>query len=286
MVSIVIPTYNRETWLAGAIESVMRQGFRDWELLIVDDGSTDRSAEVVQRLADSRITYVRSEHRGVSRARNLGISLTHFSWICFLDSDDQWEPTKLERQIETLEDFPEYRVAYTNETWIRRGKRVSQRKKHRKYGGWIYHRCLPLCIISPSSVILHRNLLDREGCFDESFPVCEDYELWLRITARHPVLFLDEPLIIKHGGHDDQLSRSRWGFDIYRVAALLKALNSGTLTPSQDLLTRRELVKKAGILASGFRKRGNLAKAREYETLIHTWKQGNRSLRRSRQSSS
>ena len=271
MVSIVLPTYNREAWLSSAIDSVIRQSFRDWELVIVDDGSTDRSADVVRELPDSRLTYVRTDHAGVSKARNLGVSLTHFPWICFLDSDDQWEPSKLERQIEALEEYPEFRIAFTNETWIRRGKRVNQRRKHRKYGGWIYHRCLPLCIISPSSVMLHRELLDEEGLFDESFPVCEDYELWLRISARNPVLFLDEPLIIKFGGHDDQLSRSMWGFDVYRVQALIKVLRAGKLTPAQEIITRRELVTKARILVSGFRKRGNRSESETYEALIRTW---------------
>ncbi len=271
MVSIVIPTYNREAWLASAIDSVKQQSFRDWELVVVDDGSSDQSSEVVRELADSRITYVRVDHGGVSRARNLGVSLTRYPWICFLDSDDQWEPAKLQRQIETLEEFPEFRIVYTNEIWIRRGKRVNQKKKHRKYGGWIYHRCLPLCIISPSSVMLHRELLDKECLFDESFPVCEDYELWLRISARNPVLFLDEPLIIKFGGHDDQLSRSTWGLDVYRVQALTKALTSGHLTPAQQYLTQRELVTKARILVSGFRKRSNLSEIEKYEALIRTW---------------
>ena len=271
MVSIVLPTYNREAWLGCAIDSVIRQSFRDWELVIVDDGSTDQSADVVRGLADSRLTYVRTDHAGVSKARNLGVSLTHFPWICFLDSDDQWEPSKLQRQFEALEEYPEFRIAFTNETWIRRGKRVNQRRKPRKYGGWIYHRCLPLCIISPSSVMLHRELLDKEGLFDESFPVCEDYELWLRISARNPVLFLDEPLIIKFGGHDDQLSRSTWGFDVYRVQALIKVLRAGKLTPAQKIITRRELVTKARILVSGFRKRGNRSESETYEALIRTW---------------
>jgi glycosyltransferase involved in cell wall biosynthesis len=271
MVSIVIPTYNRESWLANAIDSVKQQSFRDWELVIVDDGSSDQSSNVVQELTDSRITYVRVEHGGVSRARNLGVSLTRFPWVCFLDSDDQWTPAKLQRQIETVEEFPEFRIVYTNEIWIRRGKRVNQKKKHRKFGGWIYHRCLPLCIISPSSVMLHRELLEKEGLFDESYTVCEDYELWLRISARNPVFFLDEPLIIKFGGHDDQLSRSTWGLDVYRVRALLKALRSGNLTPAQQIITERELVTKAQILVSGFRKRHNLSEAEKYETLIRTW---------------
>ena len=176
---------------------------------------------------DPRIRHFYQEQRGVSAARNAGIGMSRYPWICFLDSDDQWRPAKLHRQLEELECYPHYQVVYTDEIWIRRGKRVNPRKIHRKYSGWIYHRCLPLCIISPSSILLHRSILEREGLFDETFPVCEDYEMWLRISSRQPILFLEEPLIVKVGGHPDQLSQSRWGLDRYRLQALVKIYSSG-----------------------------------------------------------
>jgi glycosyltransferase involved in cell wall biosynthesis len=271
MVSIIIPSFNRADFLARAIRSVKHQSFHDWELLVIDDGSTDRSSDVVQGLLEERIRYLRVAHGGVSRARNIGISLARYPWLSFLDSDDEWSPTKLQRQIEALEEAPDYRIAYTNETWIRRGQRVNQKKRHHKYGGWIYHRCLPLCIISPSSVMLHRRLLEEVGLFDETLPVCEDYDLWLRVSARNPVFFLDEALITKYGGHDDQLSKSTWGMDAYRVRALEKMLESGKLTPSQRVLTARELVTKSEILLSGFQKRKHLSEADRYEKLIRKW---------------
>ncbi len=271
MISIVIPTYNRCETLARAIASVCNQTFRDWELLVVDDGSTDESCKIVQQFHDHCIRYVSQQHQGVSRARNTGIEQTRFPWITFLDSDDYWHPTKLQRQLEKLETSPHYQVIYTDEIWIRHGKWANPKKIHRKYSGWIYHHCLPRCIISPSSVLLHRKVVEEDGLFDEAFSVCEDYELWLRISSHRPILFLEEPLIVKTGGHTDQLSRGTWGMDRYRVKALVKIYHSGILTSQQKLWTAREIIRKAEILACGFEHRGKSEQAEYYRTIMRDW---------------
>lgn len=267
MVSVIIPTYNRLEYLARAIESVRAQTFADWELIVVDDGSDDGSAQMVEALGDPRIQLIRQPRQGVSAARNRGIQAARHPWIALLDSDDRWQPTKLERQVAVLQSEPEYRLIHSDEIWIRRGRRVNPKKIHRKYGGWIYHRCLPLCVISPSSVLIERRLLDKVGHFDEGYPVCEDYEMWLRICCRHPVRFVDEPLTVKYGGHSDQLSRSRWGLDRYRLRALLSIFRSGHLTPQQETWTAQEIVRKAEILATGFGKRGKTEEARRHEQI-------------------
>ena len=268
MVSVIIPTFNRRSFLQTAVSSVLAQTFRDFELLIVDDGSQDGTGEVFDKLGDRRVRYLFRPHGGVSAARNFGIREARFDWISFLDSDDAWRSTKLARQIEELEDHPEYRAIYTDEIWIRRGRRVNPRKIHRKYGGWIYRRCLPRCIISPSSILLHRRILERRGLFDESLPVCEDYDLWLRVSALDPIYFLPEPLIIKQGGHADQLSRSTWGLDRYRIKALLKACEGGGLSCQQQEWTAREIATKASILVSGCEKRGKTDQADFYRSLV------------------
>ena len=204
-VSVIIPTHNRRKTLAGAVESVWSQTFRDWELLIVDDGSSDGTYRDWSESGDPRIRYLRTEHRGVSAARNLGIQQAKFPWISFLDSDDTWLPKKLETQLAALKFHSDYLAVHSDEIWIRRGRRVNPKKIHRKYGGWVYRYSLPRCVISPSSILISRQLLDRCGVFDETFPVCEDYELWLRMFARHPICFVDRPLLVKTGGHADQL---------------------------------------------------------------------------------
>ncbi len=271
MVSVVIPTFNRLTRLLKAIQSVRAQTFRDWELIVVDDGSTDGTPAAVTGLGDPRVRCVHIARGGVSRARNVGFRSSRYDWISFLDSDDLWFPQKLERQLEALECEPSRRVVYTNEIWIRNGKRLNPKKKHRKMSGWMFRPSLALCLISPSSVMMHRSVLSEIGLFDESFRVCEDYELWLRLTSRFPVLFLEEPLITKFGGHADQLSRSEWGFDRYRVRALLKCAAGGALTAQQKIWTAAEIVDKARILAGGFRNRGKDEMAARYRRLANLW---------------
>ena len=267
MISVIIPTFNRKQLLLEAVESVRRQSFRDWELLVVDDGSTDGTDQVIESLISDGIRCIRQEHSGVSAARNRGIRAARNDWIAFLDSDDYWHKQKLQQQFEALEANPEYLAVHTDEIWIRSGVRVNPRKHHRKRSGWMFHHCLRLCLISPSSILLHRSLLDESGLFDESFPVCEDYELWLRITARRPVFFVPEKLVVKRGGHADQLSRSRWGMDRYRVRALLKSVDSGCLTPQQRQWAAAEIVRKSEILEQGFAKRGRMDRASYYREL-------------------
>jgi GT2 family glycosyltransferase len=175
---------------------------------------------------------------------------------------------KLALQIEYLRANPGYLLCHTEEVWIRHGKRVNAMKKHKKYPGYIYDKCLPLCAISPSSVILHRQLLDKVGLFDETLPACEDYDLWLRVCSRHPVLFIETPLIVKYGGHEDQLSRRYWGMDRFRIQALLKVLQEGALSPTDRQLTLATLREKCVIYAQGAAKRGKHAEAAYYRKII------------------
>ncbi|HDP99117.1 MAG TPA: glycosyltransferase [bacterium] len=262
-VSVIIPTFNRALWLRAAVESVLNQSFRDFELIVIDDGSTDATAEVVSEF-DEQIRYYFQTNQGPSAARNLGIHKAKAPYLCFLDSDDQWQKNKLAIQIDTLARQPEFKICYTGEIWIRRGVRVNAKKVHRKYSGRIYQHCLPLCLISPSSVMIHRDVLTEVGLFDTSFPVCEDYELWLRICQRYPVNFINQPLIIKYGGHEDQLSRRYWGMDRFRVRALEKILSSGELSPEDRRATINILHQKCDILVQGFLKRGKKDQARQY----------------------
>lgn len=270
LVSVIIPTYNRRDFLKEAIRSVLEQSFRDFELIVVDDGSKDGTHEMIQREFSGLLTYLYQENQGVSRARNRGLQVAQGEFVAFLDSDDLWLPRKLERQVAFMQSNPDAQICYTDEIWIRRGVRVNPKKKHAKYSGWIYPRCLPLCIISPSSALMRRELLEQVGGFDEEMPVCEDYDLWLRISARYPVHFLPEKLIVKRGGHQDQLSR-RWGNDIWRVKALLKMLGDPSLRPDWRRLTIEELHRKGSILIKGFRKRGKEEEAKYYERILERY---------------
>lgn len=261
-ISVVIPTYNREDRLPSAIRSVMEQTAPPAEIIVVDDGSTDGTPALVRTFPGVR--YLRQENQGVSAARNLGISAAGHDWIALLDSDDEWLPRKLERQWNALERDPRFRFCHTDEIWIRKGRRVNPMKKHAKYGGHIFHHCLPLCVISPSSALIHRDLFERFGMFDPELPVCEDYDLWLRICAREPVLFVDEPLLLKFGGHEDQLSRAYWGMDRFRICALEKLIQSGVLEGEALNAALDTLYLKIDIYAAGAEKRRRFEEAGRY----------------------
>lgn len=253
-VSVIIPTYNRCEFVREAIASVVAQSFSDFELIVVDDGSDDGTVETVREFAG--ICYVWQPNRGVSAARNYGVSLSSGELIAFLDSDDLWQPQKLEHQVRFMAEQQDVQICQTEEIWLRNGVRVNQHNKHRKSGGHIFARSLELCLVSPSAVMLRRGLFERMAGFDESLPACEDYDLWLRIAATLPVHLIETPLVIKRGGHADQLSHQFWGMDRFRVAALCKLLESGVLSEEQRQQAESVLRKKCRILAQGAKKRG------------------------------
>ena len=267
-ITAILPTWNRAEWLEKSIQSVLDQTFGDFELVVVDDASTDSTAEIIERYSGKIRTIVFSENRGVSAARNAAIKNSDSEWIAFLDSDDFWHPDKLQKQIAQTKMRPECPLHFTDEIWIRNGVRVNPKKKHQKKEGWIFQPSLALCLMAPSTVILRRKLFEVHGLFDENLPVCEDYDLWLRLTAQHPVALLDEKLMTRHGGHADQLSRSDWGIDRYRVQSIQKILKTESLRPEDRTAAIRMLIEKCGILAKGFRKRGNLKEVEKYEKII------------------
>lgn len=259
-VSVVIPTLNRLALVQEAVESVIHQTYRDFELIVVDDGSTDSTMDTVGK-EYPEVRLVHQSPKGVSAARNRGVKEATGKWIAFLDSDDFWYKQKLEHQIHQLNQQNKYRICYTDEIWYRNGIRVNSAKRHRKFSGDLFFHSLPLCIVSPSSVIMDRRLFEEAGGFDESLPVCEDYDLWLRIAMNEPFLFLPERLIVKRNGHPGQLSQSTWGIDRFRIQALEKLLESNRLTEEQQKATFEEMVRKGEVYVGGCIKRGKVAEA-------------------------
>jgi len=262
-VSAVIPSYNRFSFLVQAVESVFRQSFESWELVVVDDGSTDETRDFLNSMRDPRVRSVRQENAGVSSARNRGVAESRAPLVAFLDSDDLWMPGKLAAQVEFFSLNSGAAICQTEEIWERRGRRVNPGLKHAKKSGRIFRDCLPLCIVSPSAVMMRRSAFDKLGGFDESLPACEDYDLWLRAALRFEIHTLPEPLIVKRGGHADQLSKG-WGLDRFRIAALEKALADPLLSPADAPLVLEEIKRRARILAEGAGKRGNWEMAALY----------------------
>jgi glycosyltransferase involved in cell wall biosynthesis len=251
-----------------AVESVLQQDVEDLELIVVDDGSKDGTEEEIGRYGGRVKLLQHPENRGVSAARNKGILHSKGKYVAFLDSDDLWVKGKLRAQIAFLDDNPHYPLCYTDEIWIRRGKRVNPKLKHAKYSGWIFEKCLPLCTISPSSAMMRKTLFSRVGLFDEALPVCEDYDFWLRVALRYPIFFIDRKLIIKRGGHADQLSNRSWGNDRYRVIVLEKLLSEPSLGPSERERVLQEMKTKCRIVSQGFFKRGNELEGRRYQEIM------------------
>jgi len=206
------------------------------------------------------IKYLYQPNRGPAAARNLGIRESRGEFIAFLDSDDEWLPGKLAVQLRYFQENPDSLICQTEEIWIRNGRRVNPMKKHKKYGGWIFEKCLPLCIVSPSAVMMRREFFERVGLFDETLPACEDYDLWLRSSARFPIGLIEKPYVVKYGGHADQRSKEFPVMDRFRIQALRKILESGVLTPPQRDTVSQELKRKCEIVSQGARKRGKLVK--------------------------
>ncbi|MEC7641032.1 MAG: glycosyltransferase [Nitrospinota bacterium] len=270
-VSIIVPTYNRGYCIAETIYSVSRQTFEHYELLVVDDGSTDQTEKVVNNFPEVR--YFRlPENLGVSHARNFGVSKSIGRYLCFLDSDDLWVPEKLQRQMDYMESQSGCNICYTDEVWVRNGIRVNPGKRHRKYSGDIFKHCLPLCIVSPSSAMIRAVVFKEKKIFDETMPACEDYDLWLRLSLHHSFHFIDEKLVIKKGGHPDQLSQKYWGMDRFRVYALEKLLRSDQLKGDNYKRTAETLIQKSRVLYQGFLKRNNRSRADYYHALMEKYK--------------
>ncbi|MFH1875238.1 MAG: glycosyltransferase [Pseudomonadota bacterium] len=264
-VSVIIPVYNRAQHLSKAVNSVLDQSSPAYEIIVVDDGSTDNTSKIIQQYG-SKISCLRQENKGPAAARNLGIMNASGELIAFLDSDDWWHKDKLQRQVARMEEEPSFLVSHTDETWYRRGQHLNQKNKHKKYHGYIYDKCLPLCAVSPSTVMARKELFNQIGLFDETLPCCEDYDLWLRVSIQHQFLLIDKPLTLKDGGRPDQVSFiHRIGIDKYRIKSLQKILSTPELlNAEQRSLAFKELEYKCRIYGNGCLKHGKPKEAEFY----------------------
>ena len=267
LVSVIIPTCNRAGTIMGAVTSVLEQTLRNLEVIVVDDGSTDNTLELLGGVADPRLQVLSQCNRGVSAARNLGLSKARGRLLALLDSDDQWLPQKAARQVRFMVEGG-FHLCQTDEIWIRNGVRVNPCRKHAKPAGWFLEKSLHMCLISPSCVMFTREFLDRYGMFDETLPACEDYDLWLRAGISCPAGFLPDPLVVKTGGHADQLSRRILGLDLYRIYAMVKQLRSENPGPEHRRMIRRALRARGDLYIKGCLKRGRFTEAQRVRTLV------------------
>ena len=272
-VSVVVPTFNRVDFVLKAIKSVSNQTFQPLEIILVDNNSEDNTLEMVAKYFKA-VKIIFQKKQGVSASRNFGIREASGNWVAFLDSDDQWHKRKLEEQVKSItKDTLFSELSHTDEIWYRNKVFLNQREIHKKRGGFIFEHCLPLCCISPSSVLVKKKVFDDIGFFDESLDVCEDYDFWLRYCCKYPVNFVDQKLTIKNGGHNDQLSKKYWGMDRFRIQALENLLQSSVLDEWQEQLTRSMLLNKIDILIEGAKKRSNASIFNMYLEKRKYWKQ-------------
>jgi GT2 family glycosyltransferase len=230
-ISVILPTFNRSHITIKAIESVLDQTYTDWELIVVDDGSTDSTWTTLSSQCEAwekrfspsdsaykKIQLFRKEHEGVASARNFGVNKSTGIWISFLDSDDVWHPQKLELQLNFHMENPKFRISQTTEQWIRNGIAIETLPKLRKKSGNFYTEALERCLITSSSVMIHRDLWLETGGFREEMPSCEDYDLWLRILYKgEEVGLIENNLLTRFGGHPDQLSSKYPAIERFRI---------------------------------------------------------------------
>jgi glycosyltransferase involved in cell wall biosynthesis len=258
-VSIIIPTYNRRQLIARSIKSVLNQTYRDFELIIVDDGSTDDTSEVVAGFNDERIRYIRcEENRGEAAARNMGIKVARCVYIAYQDSDDEWLPEKLARQMELLEDAPpQLGVIYTG-FWKTENHRriyipfswVNQKN------GDIHQELLKGNFIGSPVVLIKKECFDRVGLFDERLRNLVDWEMWLRISKCYHFKYINEPLVIAHYHSDNVSSNHR---------AFIEALESVLEKYSDEFASDKKLLAKHWInIGNLLVAKGETKKGRRY----------------------
>jgi glycosyltransferase involved in cell wall biosynthesis len=267
-VSVIIPAYNRALFLIKAIDSVLKQTYKSFEIIVVDDGSVDNTKFAIQDYKN-RVKYIYQENKGPASARNRGIKESKANFIAFLDSDDSWAKDKLKIQIEAMYDNPQYLISHTQEVWYRNGKLLNQMNKHKKFGGFIFEKCLPICAVGMSTVMARRELFDKIGLFDENLPCCEDYDLWLRASVKLPFLFIDKPFTAKDGGRKDQVSRIyACGMDRFRIQSIKNLLEKNNLVGQQRESAFSELERKCRIYANGCLKHNKDKEAERYFNII------------------
>lgn len=278
-ISVIITTFNRKDFAAEAVNSVLKQTYTDYELLVIDDGSTDTTKEALRPFQD-RIRYFYQTNQGTSSAKNQGIRQAEGDFIAFLDSDDLWESVKLEKQLAFMEQNPEVKISYTDELWLKDKKPVNPPQKYERYSGWIFKEVLQVCFIGVSTIMLKKELFEEIGLFDEKLPVCEDYDLWVRLALKYPFSLIPEKLTIKRGGHNGQLSTRYWGMDRYRITALKKLLKENDFSElSFPFLTQegiegrllRQTIKQTIREKSKILKLGALKRKKYFSALGYFW---------------
>jgi len=195
-ISVIIPVYNGEKTIKQTVESVLNQTFKDFELLIINDGSQDATLEIIQAINDERIQVFSYQNSGVSASRNRALTKAKGEFISFIDADDLWTPNKLELQFKALQDNPQAAVAYSWSDWIDESGQFLRSGGHITVNGKAYEKLLLRDFIeSGSNPLIRKQALDEVGCFEQSVTPAEDWDMWLRLAARYEFVTVEVPQI-------------------------------------------------------------------------------------------
>lgn len=198
LVSVIVPFYNAEGTICETVQSVLSQTFKDFELILIDDGSTDRSVELISRIEDSRLRMVHQPNQERAVARNRGIQDAQGEWIAFLDADDLWLEQKLEKQLHWLEMSPEIGLVYSDLYYFDNltGKDLwlYSKKFQKLHRGNVLPNLLRVNFIQSPTPLIRRTILDQSGWFDPKLPPIEDWDLWIRISSVTEIDYVPEPL--------------------------------------------------------------------------------------------
>lgn len=240
-VSVIIAAKDYGRYLADALASVRRQTFNDWECLLVDDGSRDDSVAVARPfLADPRFRLIRSDNLGQPRAKNLGLNLSRAPLVAYLDGDDVWLPTKLQRQHRLMRGEPKLGVTFTRRYLIDPNGEIIPAEHPAFPRGTVFDEVLLNNFVCFSSVMVRRSVLEHVGAFDNRLELAIDYDLWLRVARHYPFDFIDEPLVKYRTGHGNLSKRI-----VERITSVLSTMRRCLVRRGNAANTPEEVQREA-----------------------------------------
>ncbi|KHE91212.1 MAG: glycosyltransferase family 2 protein [Candidatus Scalindua rubra] len=262
-VSVIIHTYNNEKFIAETVESVLNQTYKDYEIIVVDDGSVDATRDALLPYMHG-IRYHYKENGGIASAKNAGISLSQAEFIAFLDHDDLWAPDKLRLQMECFNENPQVGLVYAKYTSFRDGKDL-RTKPEKGYSGWIFKELLSKSFIQTSTVIVKRECLDAVGPYDESFSLGDEYDMFLRISNKFQCGFVDKGLT-RYRVHDTNASNDDFLFDNENLGVYKKIYNNFTdLDGEEKKILRKRIAGYSMKVAEGLYRQGKLEESKQYQ---------------------
>jgi len=262
-VSVIIHTYNNEKFIAETVESVLNQTYKDYEIIVVDDGSVDGTREALMPYMQ-KIRYHYKENGGIASAKNAGINLSQSELVAFLDHDDLWVPDKLQLQMECFKENPLLGLVYAKYTSFRDGKEL-RTKPEKGYSGWIFKELLAKSFIQTSTVVVKKKCLNAVGPYDESFSLGDEYDMFLRISKKFQCGFVNKGLT-RYRVHDTNASNNDFLFDNENLGVYKKIYNNFTdLDTEEKKILRKRIARYSMKVAEGLNSQGKLEESKKYQ---------------------